>query len=194
MTPDVVLVNSDRPYDTKVDIWSLGVCILKLLTGKAAWSRIRDDEIMLRLRKGEKPYGFERMRKKAEFGWEAVDFLEQCFAKNSAVTSSDKTKCDVKKDGMDVSTWVDNMDQEDILDDETFILQQGFKVPTPIQRKTIPLIMEENDVVGYYGSRPEVIDPVATKPSVRLAIIESGPAGFYTAYRVMKDYPSALID
>ncbi|CAG8649336.1 887_t:CDS:1, partial [Paraglomus occultum] len=47
---------------------------------------------------------------------------------------------------------------------------------------------------GYHGSRPEVIDPIATKPSVRLAIIGSGPAGFYTAYRVMKDYPSALID
>jgi hypothetical protein len=83
MAPDVVLVNPDRPYDTKVDIWSLGVCILELLTGKAAWGRIRDDEIMLRLRKGEKPYGFERMRKKAEFGWEAVDFLERCFAKDS---------------------------------------------------------------------------------------------------------------
>src|SRR6185312_242327 len=83
MAPDVVLVNPDRPYDTKVDIWSWGVCILELLTGKAAWGRIRDDEIMLRLRKGEKPYRSERMRKKAEFGWEAVDFLERCFAKDS---------------------------------------------------------------------------------------------------------------
>jgi len=47
---------------------------------------------------------------------------------------------------------------------------------------------------GYHGSRSEVIAPVATKPSARLAIIGSGPAGFYTAYRVMKDYPFALID
>lgn len=28
------------------------------------------------------------------------------------------------------------------------ILHKGFKVPTPIQRKTIPLIMEGNDVVA----------------------------------------------
>ncbi|CAJ0905098.1 17227_t:CDS:2, partial [Entrophospora sp. SA101] len=28
------------------------------------------------------------------------------------------------------------------------VLKKGFKVPTPIQRKTIPLIMEGNDVVG----------------------------------------------
>ncbi|CAH1756718.1 8451_t:CDS:10 [Entrophospora sp. SA101] len=82
MAPDVVLVGPDRPYDTKVDVWSLGVCILELLTGKAAWGRIRDDEIMDKLRRGEMPYGFQRLRKKADIGWEVVDFLEKCFAKN----------------------------------------------------------------------------------------------------------------
>lgn len=81
MAPDVVLVGPDRPYDTKVDIWSVGVCILELLTGKAAWGRFRDDEIMDRLRRGEMPYGFQRLRKKADIGWEAVDFLEKCFIK-----------------------------------------------------------------------------------------------------------------
>ncbi|GBB94179.1 hypothetical protein RclHR1_02300020 [Rhizophagus clarus] len=81
MAPDVVLVGPDRPYDTKVDIWSVGVCILELLTGKAAWGRIRDDEIMDKLRRGEMPYGFQRLRKKADIGWEAVDFLEKCFIK-----------------------------------------------------------------------------------------------------------------
>jgi len=64
-----------------VDIWSVGVCILELLTGKAAWGRIRDDEIMDKLRRGEMPYGFQRLRKKADIGWEAVDFLEKCFIK-----------------------------------------------------------------------------------------------------------------
>ncbi|RGB29783.1 kinase-like domain-containing protein [Rhizophagus diaphanus] len=49
MAPDV-LVGSDQSYDTKVDIWSVGVCILKLLTGKAAWGRICDDEIKDKLR------------------------------------------------------------------------------------------------------------------------------------------------
>ncbi|CAB5382116.1 unnamed protein product [Rhizophagus irregularis] len=81
MAPDVVLVGPDRPYDTKVDIWSVGVCILELLTGKAAWGRFRDDEIMDKLRRGEMPYGFQRLRKKADIGWEAVDFLEKCFIK-----------------------------------------------------------------------------------------------------------------
>ncbi|CAI2164141.1 5402_t:CDS:2 [Funneliformis geosporum] len=81
MAPDVVLVGPDRPYDTKVDIWAVGVCILELLTGKAAWGRIRDDEIMDKLRRGEMPYGFHRLRKKADIGWEAVDFLEKCFAR-----------------------------------------------------------------------------------------------------------------
>ncbi|CAG8449273.1 12817_t:CDS:10 [Funneliformis caledonium] len=81
MAPDVVLVGPDRPYDTKVDIWAIGVCILELLTGKAAWGRIRDDEIMDKLRRGEMPYGFHRLRKKADIGWEAVDFLEKCFAR-----------------------------------------------------------------------------------------------------------------
>uniref|UniRef100_A0A1D1XL69 Serine/threonine-protein kinase STE20 n=1 Tax=Anthurium amnicola TaxID=1678845 RepID=A0A1D1XL69_9ARAE len=79
MAPDVVLVGPDRPYDTKVDIWSVGVCILELLTGKAAWGRSRDDEILDKLRRGEMPYGFHRLRKKADIGWEAIDFLEKCF-------------------------------------------------------------------------------------------------------------------
>ncbi|CAB4485991.1 unnamed protein product [Rhizophagus irregularis] len=35
-----------------VDIWSVGVCILELLTEKAAWGRICDDEIKDKLRQG----------------------------------------------------------------------------------------------------------------------------------------------
>ncbi|CAG8441883.1 677_t:CDS:2 [Acaulospora colombiana] len=82
MAPDVVTVTPDRPYDTKVDIWSLGVCILELLSGKAAWGRIRDDEIMDRLRRGETPYGFRRLSGRTDIGWEVKDFLEKCFASN----------------------------------------------------------------------------------------------------------------
>ncbi|CAG8502167.1 16020_t:CDS:10, partial [Acaulospora morrowiae] len=83
MAPDVVLVSPDRPYDTKVDIWSLGVCILELLSGKAAWGRIRDDEIMDKLRRGEMPSGFQRLTDKTEIGWEVKDFLQKCFASNA---------------------------------------------------------------------------------------------------------------
>ncbi|CAG8475505.1 606_t:CDS:2 [Diversispora eburnea] len=82
MAPDVVRVASDRPYDTKVDIWSLGVCILELLTGKAAWGNIRDDQIMDKLRKGELPHGMHRLRNKEDTRWETISFLEQCFAPN----------------------------------------------------------------------------------------------------------------
>ncbi|RIB17444.1 kinase-like domain-containing protein [Gigaspora rosea] len=67
-----------------VDIWSLGICVLELLTGKAAWGRTSDDEIMDKLRKGEKPYGFQRLRSKKDdlgVGWEAIDFLEKCFTR-----------------------------------------------------------------------------------------------------------------
>lgn len=84
MAPDVVLVAPDRPYDTKADIWSLGICVLELLTGKAAWGRTSDEEIMDKLRKGEKPYGFQRLRSKKDdlgIGWEAIDFLEKCFTR-----------------------------------------------------------------------------------------------------------------
>ncbi|CAG8460552.1 11842_t:CDS:2 [Dentiscutata erythropus] len=84
MAPDVVLVSADRPYDTKVDIWSLGICVLELLTGKAAWGRTSDEEIMNKLRNGEKPYGFQRLRSKKDdigIGWEAIDFLEKCFTR-----------------------------------------------------------------------------------------------------------------
>ncbi|KAG9300089.1 hypothetical protein G9A89_018366 [Geosiphon pyriformis] len=88
MAPDIVNVKPDNPYSTKVDTWSVGVCILELLTGKAAWGRIRDDEIMDKLRRGEKPYGFERLRKKADIGWEAIDFLNCCFIKDSEMRSS----------------------------------------------------------------------------------------------------------
>lgn len=80
MAPDVVRVAPDRPYDTKVDIWSLGVCILELLTGKAAWGNIRDDEIMDKLRKGESPHGMHRLRSREDIRWETINFLEQCFA------------------------------------------------------------------------------------------------------------------
>ncbi|CAG8620999.1 3317_t:CDS:2, partial [Acaulospora morrowiae] len=83
MAPDVVLVSPDRPYDTKVDIWSLGVCILELLSGKAAWGRVRDDEIMDKLRRGEMPSGFQRLTDKTEIGWEVKDFLQKCFASSA---------------------------------------------------------------------------------------------------------------
>ncbi|CAG8496603.1 11765_t:CDS:2 [Ambispora leptoticha] len=83
MAPDVVNVNENNPYSTKADIWSLGICVLELLTGKAAWGRLSDTEIFAMLKRGEKPPTFGRLRKKADIGWEAVDFLERCFAKNS---------------------------------------------------------------------------------------------------------------
>ncbi|CAG8799391.1 16284_t:CDS:2, partial [Racocetra persica] len=84
MAPDVIRVAADRPYDTKVDIWSLGICVLELLTGKAAWGRASDMEIREKLRNGEKPYGFQRLRSKkdVEIGWEAIDFLSKCFIEN----------------------------------------------------------------------------------------------------------------
>ena len=49
------------------------------------------------------------------------DYSDSADDSTSAVTSSDETN---KRDDIDVSTWVDNMDQEDILDDETFISRQ----------------------------------------------------------------------
>ena len=52
------------------------------------------------------------------------DYSDSADSSTSAVTSSDETNHDVKKDDMGLSTWVDNMDQGDILDDETFISQQ----------------------------------------------------------------------
>ncbi|CAG8474165.1 23214_t:CDS:2 [Cetraspora pellucida] len=85
MAPDVIRVASDRPYDTRVDIWSLGICVLELLTGKAAWGRASDNEIRDKLRNGEKPYGFQRLRGKKDdigIGWEAIDFLSKCFIEN----------------------------------------------------------------------------------------------------------------
>ncbi|CAG8487209.1 7569_t:CDS:2 [Ambispora gerdemannii] len=88
MAPDVVNVNENNPYSTKADIWSLGICILELLTGKAAWGRLNDTEIFSMLKRGEKPPTFGRLRKKADIGWEAVDFLERCFVKNSELRCS----------------------------------------------------------------------------------------------------------
>ena len=52
------------------------------------------------------------------------DYSDSADDSTSAVTGSDETKYDVKKDDMDMSALVDNMDQEDVLDDETFISQQ----------------------------------------------------------------------
>ncbi|CAB4426617.1 unnamed protein product [Rhizophagus irregularis] len=76
MAPDV-LVWSDQPYDTKVDIWSVGVCILELLTRKAAWRNICDDEFKDKLRQGEMPYVFRRLRKKADITWKTVDVYKE---------------------------------------------------------------------------------------------------------------------
>ncbi|CAG8689063.1 32122_t:CDS:2 [Gigaspora margarita] len=98
MAPDVVLVAPDRPYDTKADIWSLGICVLELLTGKAAWGRTSDEEIMDKLRKGEKPYGFQRLRSKKDdlgIGWEAIDFLEKCFTRTGDARWSAEKLLDV---------------------------------------------------------------------------------------------------
>lgn len=77
MAPDVL----NSQYDTKADIWSLGVIVYILLTSKKPFDGENDEELYTKIRYHEPDY--EGLSHYFEGGEYATDFLRKCLNKNA---------------------------------------------------------------------------------------------------------------
>ena len=82
MAPDVL----NSRYDTKADIWSLGVIVYILLTSKKPFDGKNDEELYTNIRYHEPDY--EGLSHYMEDGELATDFLRKCLNKNANARSN----------------------------------------------------------------------------------------------------------
>jgi len=84
MAPEVAISDEKQnTYDAKVDIWSLGVCVLELVTGAAAWGGLEDDEIMELLKRQKQPKLLSMLDESPRPVSKVIlDFCHKCFIIN----------------------------------------------------------------------------------------------------------------
>lgn len=79
MAPEII---ERKPYDSKADIWSLGITALELTLGRAPNSYFSPEKILAKLVQDPSP-ALKREGGKHSYGKALEDFVASCLEKNS---------------------------------------------------------------------------------------------------------------
>ena len=131
MAPELV---ERRSYDSKVDVWALGVLTYMILVGKEPFKGYSQDDLFRQIKQGSPDY--ERMRDFHAGGKLITDFLESCLQKDPSKRATAESLLGHE--------WIKTMVKEESVDKEQRIEIAlniyNFKKATILQSSVIALL------------------------------------------------------